>query len=632
MGKGSRIRKARKASAGLPPGVPKRPPWFTEEQYEAFIKVHAKDVGAQSITAISVDVDQLEEGDRQNILSSCALLPSLRFVCQTFASLDAAVLRGREGVFELEFVSAAGGQLAERLTQSLRAGSRLMPPAALTQIVREVVEWCPATASMQAESGNARNDLTVLDNEDFIRLVLSINGEQERMEGFSSWPPTAEELEKYNAAMTVDDDMVLQEMRKYMLWEFARMQANIIFLPEVVLGDTYDTWFKGWPEMAPHDLIGDTPLDAFFTATGVSLQAFMKLGLRLWERSKSGDVEFTKPSLLESSIDPDAVALLQKTASMPVAKYRKCLAGERKKGDLSHRRYTFSQFPIIEIAPDELIALRPPWVLDRFCGPQLYWETFAGLGFEKDERGEQFSQAMNYVFEANVGALFRSVTMRAWPSITLITETEMQQAWKSGKGGPPSVCDWVLVSGKHCLLVDATNHWLDEKAAQGFADAAEYQADVEDTFVNKKFKQLKSTIDLLGKHGWKGCGFDHETIYVPLVIVPNAGVPATVFADIDMKMRGHPVLGQLRKKVTSPGVLIWHELQVFEGLCEHCFPRAFVEVLAQWRIQCTTAMPIRPQTLLDLGGMDRPLGSHPIYARSRLIKALQFRTTVSSGC
>ena len=63
-------------------------------------------------------------------------------------------------------------------------------------------------------------------------------------------------------------------------------------------------------------------------------------------------------------------------------KYRKCLAGERKKGSLAHCRYTFSQFPFLEIDPDEFIVLRPAWALDRFCG-RLYWETFADLGYEK---------------------------------------------------------------------------------------------------------------------------------------------------------------------------------------------------------------------------------------------------------
>lgn len=40
---------------------------------------------------------------------------------------------------------------------------------------------------------------------------------------FQSWPPTAAELEKYYAAMTVDDDMVLRELRRQMVSDLARM-------------------------------------------------------------------------------------------------------------------------------------------------------------------------------------------------------------------------------------------------------------------------------------------------------------------------------------------------------------------------------------------------------------------------
>ena len=54
------------------------------------------------------------------------------------------------------------------------------------------------------------------------------------------------------------------------------------------------------------------------------------------------------------------------------------------------------------------------------------------------------------------------------------------------------MCDWVLVSGKYCLLVEATNHWLDEKAAQGFATEEDYRTDTEDTFVNKKPSSIRS--------------------------------------------------------------------------------------------------------------------------------------------
>jgi hypothetical protein len=607
---------------GPPPGIPrKRPPWFSSDaQYEAFLKMTAHDLGPQCITSISIDVDHLDEPRRKKLLSARALRPTLEFVCTTFARLDDAALFSRIGAFEKQFVRGLTGDLAIKVRTPVKNGCILMPPAAITQLIREIIEWCPdVDATPKAEDAHPP-----LGIDDFVHLVLSINGDQERQDipDFfkNSWPPTAEEFAEFYAAMSVDDDMVLRELRRQGLSDLARMQSHATTVPDLVLGDTYDTWFKGWPKSAPHDLIGDTPEAAFLAATNVPLREFIKLGLQLWEHSKSGEVILTGAAI-EGSIDPGALDLMRDTASLTVDEYRKRLERERRKGFLAHRRYTFTERPLLRIRDDTYIALRPTWVLNRFCGSQLYWQTFFDFGTEKDRRGEQFSQAMNYVFEDSVGYLFRRVTRRARPAIILITEEQMQQAWATG-GNTPSVCDWVLVSGKYCLLVDATNHWLDEKAAQGFADEEDYRTDTEETFVNKKFLQLKSTIEQLAEKGWQGCTFDDQTVYVPLVIVPNAGIPATVLSDIDFKLRSHSVLGQLGKIVTSPGILIYRELQVFEGLCEHRVPKAFVEMLAQWRALCTKSMPVRPQTFLDIAGADRPMGKYPTTARSLLIKKL----------
>jgi len=106
------------------------------------------------------------------------------------------------------------------------------------------------------------------------------------------------------------------------------------------------------------------------------------------------------------------------------------------------------------------------------------------------------------------------------------------------------------------------------------------------------------------------------------VIVPSAGIPATVLSDVDFKLRAHSVLGQLGKIVTSPGILIYRELQVFEGLCEHRAPKAFVEIIANWRGLCTNSMPVRPQTFLDIAGADRPMGTYSATTRSMLMKKL----------
>jgi hypothetical protein len=599
---------------GLPSGIPRqRPPWFSSDaQYEAFLQRTARDLGPQCITATSVKAEHLDEPRRKELLAAHGLRPTLEFVCTTFAWFDDAALFSRIGTFEKQFVRGLTGDLATKVRRPVKNGCILMPPAAITQLIREVIEWCPDTDDIGPEAKDARPPLGL---NDFVRLVLSINGDQERQDipdffKGKPWPPTAEEYADFNAAMSVDDDMVLREMRRQGLSELARMQSHATTVPDLVLGDTYDAWFKGWPKKAPHDLIGDTPEAAFLGATTVSLHEFIRLGARLWKHTKTGDVHFTT-----------ALDRMRDAASLTVDEYRKRLARERTNGLLAHRRYTFTERPLLRIGDDEYIALRPTWVLDRFCGSQLYWQTFFDLGTEKDSRGKQFSQAMNYVFEDTVGYLFRRVTRRARPAITLITEEQMQQAWTTA-GNTPSVCDWVLVAGKYCLLVDATNHWLDEKAAQGFADEGDYWADTEETFVNKKFLQLKSTIELLAEKGWQECTLNDQTIYVPLVIVPNAGIPATVLSDVDFKLRSHSVLGQLGKIVTSPGILIYRELQVFEGLCEHRAPKAFVEMLAKWRELCTNSMPVRPQTFLDIAGADRPMGTYAATARSMLMKKL----------
>lgn len=611
--------------AGLPSGVPReRPSWFSSDaQYEAFLEMTAHDVGPQCITATSIDIEHLDELCRKELLSAHALQPTLKFVCATFARFDDAALFSRIGEFETQFVRGLSGDLAAKVRPPVSAGSILMPPAAITQLIREVIEWCSHTDDAERE---VEDEGATLGLNDLVHLMLSINGDQERQDipdffQERPWPPTADDLAEFNAAMSVDDDMVLRELRRLGLAELARMQSQSTTVPDVVLGDTYNTWFKGWPAKAPHDLIGDNPEAAFFGATTVPLPEFISLGMWLWEHTKNGDVNFTTASI-DESVEASAIDLMRDGTSLSVDEYRKRLARERKKGFLAHRRYTFTERPLLRIGDNEYVALRPAWVLDRFCGSQLYWQTFFDFGTEKDSRGEQFSQAMNYVFEDTVGYLFRRASRRARPAITLITEEQMQQAWTSG-GDIPSVCDWVLVSGKHCLLVDATNHWLDEKAAQGFADEGDYWVDTEETFVNKKFLQLKSTIELLAEDGWQGCTLDDQTVYVPLVVVPNAGIPATVLSDVDFKLRSYSALGQLDKAVTSPGILTYHELQVFEGLCEHRAPKAFVEILAKWRGLCTQSMPVRPQTFLDIAGLDRPMGTYPKLARSMLVKTLQ---------
>jgi hypothetical protein len=87
------------------PGIPRqRPPWFSSDgQYEEFLKMTARDLGPRCITATSVAVEHLDESRRKELLSGCSLIPTLEFVCRTFARFDNAALFSRIGAFEKQF-------------------------------------------------------------------------------------------------------------------------------------------------------------------------------------------------------------------------------------------------------------------------------------------------------------------------------------------------------------------------------------------------------------------------------------------------------------------------------------------------------------------------------------------------
>ena len=110
-------------------GIPKKaPPWFaSQEQYETFLELMAIDLGAQSITATSINVEHLDDSRRKALLSGYALLPSLEFVCSIYAALDTEALYSREAAFEKRLIAHLDGDLAGTVKHPMGKGSRLIP-------------------------------------------------------------------------------------------------------------------------------------------------------------------------------------------------------------------------------------------------------------------------------------------------------------------------------------------------------------------------------------------------------------------------------------------------------------------------------------------------------------------------
>jgi hypothetical protein len=118
------------------------------------------------------------------------LRPTLEFVCSVFAQWDDAALFSRIDAFEKQLMRGLAGDLALKVKPHVQRGCVVMPPAALTQLIREVIEWCDDVEVASVVIGGEQKSLSF---NEFIRLVLSINGDQERQskpDCFESWPPT----------------------------------------------------------------------------------------------------------------------------------------------------------------------------------------------------------------------------------------------------------------------------------------------------------------------------------------------------------------------------------------------------------------------------------------------------------
>ena len=106
----------------------------------------------------------------------------------------------------------------------------------------------------------------------------------------------------------------------------------------------------------------------------------------------------------------------------------------------------------------------------------------------------------------------------------------------------------------------------------------EYAADIDKIYVEGKFEQLLSTIDLAKKHGgWDGEVVDGDTNFVPLVVMPDTGVPTGILTKFDIIERGRKMFGHLQPHVYSAGLIPVSDVQLLEGMAD--FARSVPQAL-----------------------------------------------------
>ncbi|MBF6086919.1 hypothetical protein [Nocardia cyriacigeorgica] len=560
----------------------------------------------RTIVAGEVGVAIIDERERSSLLSEVNVSGLLQEVAQFQRRLDIASTTSmntkRE---ELSFISSVSAPWVGELRALVNSGHRLAPPVTITQLIREAVEFGSFTDGYD------------LDRRAICALLLSISSEQNRHEGFSGDVPTPKEMRRQHEKMSrlsagESMDMLLEMIPD----EAAAMLFNAPLKLEVVQSTTFETWFSAWPSRVTEPTLGETPAEAFEAATGASLVDVLRLGDIVSRQSFAGNVLFDVEQLVAAGATEESVSFMAERMAMKPPDYRASLEVDRGRGEIRHQRYTMTQYPFLEIEDDKFLLLRHQWGLDRFIGNQLYWETLSSFEVSHSSKmAKQFSQAMDYMFEHLVGSTLQRIFTGT--AAVLITEPEMQAEWGTPKK-TPSVCDWAILEDGRCTVIDATNHPLNFKLAQGLGDAKQYGVDVDKIFTNKKFDQLISTMDLLSNPGWKGMKHEGDC-FMPLVVVPDSSVPNTRSTEIDFQRRAKPKFERFATKVYPPGVISYSDLRLLEGICEKK-PVNFLSIISRWRRLAIASFETL-QGHLDNTYPDRPLPRH-IFTTSKEFKKL----------
>jgi hypothetical protein len=330
----------------------------------------------------------------------------------------------------------------------------------------------------------------------------------------------------------------------------------------------------------------------------------MVVGHIITEGTLSGKHEYTRDALVEAGASDEAIQFVISDMTLDAKGFRSRLLKDRKKGSVADQRYVFTERPFLLQEDGSLLVLRYQWMIDRFFGGQLYWQTFFPLGPpDSGSVAEAFSQAMNYAFERVAGDALDHIASRSSKISRVVREDEMQKEWTHKSGQTPSVCDFLLPAGKACFLFDATNHHLGATLAQGLATVDDYNDDVQTSFVSTKFKQLVSTAQQIRVH--QSFGVQAEPSFFPFVIVPESGLSSLSTVQVDWQIRAAVPFAPLLGHTKPPVPLAISELSLLEGLAERYAPgRDIADLLGGWRAR---PFPVSLREFIDALRLGAPI-------------------------
>ncbi|MDI9979817.1 hypothetical protein [Rhodococcus sp. IEGM 1307] len=579
-----------------------------------------------AIAAREVLGSAFDRDDREGVWRGVNVYGSLQVVAELLARLDSAIISDTRMDVERAWVGALGPELREALEPLIAADHRgLISPRGLMQCAREVILSAPDDDTLDPVS-----------SDDLTRCLLGTNTEHDHVSGQLEMPEIrgfdAESVAQIKSVLDGLSEEGLRElMRTFAVDEVATLAYEKPETIETLLPHLHDVWRRPWPQGTKVDrLTGESPAMVFEAAFGVPFDDVLAFGRLIIDRATTGHVRFTTDELRAAGVPDRVLTHVEKHMVISLTDLRQSFRDEEEQGLVTAwSRFTVQRYPLVRLPDGALLLLRAQMGAQRIFGDLPFFDLREELRTSSPRAGRQFEQAMNDIFEARVGEGIRRIAAQPHlHDVAVATEPVMQKAWTTpGASGPPSVCDFVMVRGRYCVVVDASNRRLIAPLSEGQGDPNLLDGDIERNLLEHKFTQLASTIKLLADNGWPGDGsrITADTIFVPLVVTPDAGLPYSEFVDFQISERAHAILSPAARYVAPPALITVTDLMILEGLADHMGGDP-VKILADWRALAGRGIPIRLQNMLDLFGLPaRPMPRRAVGRMRRLSAELRLR-------
>lgn len=359
-------------------------------------------------------------------------------------------------------------------------------------------------------------------------------------------------------------------------------------------------WRREWPTSVPVAVrarLKPTPQELFKAATDIPFDSFLAYATWLWSISfNDGRVLTTREELSQVTGDAELTDRFLTAVSANLDQFRQEISEELVQYRGSPWAFdTFRRRPILQIDSENLLVLRPAFLIDRVTGTALNWDVRNWLQTTSDQSAiEAFNACLGADFEELVGDSLRHIFGQSPRSGRLYSEQQMKKAWKLSKRRGKRVCDWVVDGGSRWICFEVANRALPRAVVNGAESATILDREVkwcldEMDQAIQTTKLIKSTPEVLtgGRHVGAG------TRFVPLVIVPSEGLPwgPGVAQRLDELSTNRPA------GVENPAIMTLTHLRELESLGES--GHDIVDLLDRWRNEA----PNRPldRFIVDAG-------------------------------